>query len=138
MSASPRYMLDTNIASFVIKNQPAVVKRILSVPPTSLCISPITQAELLYGVAKKPEAVNLPVIVREFLARIDIPPWDANVAEAYAALRPQCERAGKSLSAMDMLIAAHAMSLGTVLVTNDQAFYHLGIDLMLEDWTIPK
>jgi tRNA(fMet)-specific endonuclease VapC len=131
------YMLDTNTASYIIKGEPVVVREHLrQVPMASVCISSITQAELLRGVAKKPEAKRLPIAVKEFLIRVDIMPWDSDTAEAYARLRTSCESVGTSpLGTMDMLIAAHSVAVGAILVTNDQAFYKIKHDLSLEDWT---
>ena len=130
------YMLDTNTASYIIKGEPVVVREHLrQVPMASVCISSITQAELLRGVAKKPEAKRLPIAVKEFLIRVDIMPWDSAAAEAYARLRTSCEREGTPLGTMDMLIAAHSVAVGAILVTNDQAFYKIKHDLSLEDWT---
>jgi tRNA(fMet)-specific endonuclease VapC len=131
-----RYMLDTNVASYIIKGaNDAVQKRLENVPMASLCISAVTQAELLRGVAKKPDAKQLPMVVNEFLLRVEILPWDSRAAEAYAALRTAIEKEGKPLGAMDMLIAAHAASSGAILVTNDKAFYNVRKHLSLEDWT---
>ena len=134
-----RYMLDTNTASFIIKDKPKGIRAHLrNVPMASVCISTITQAELLRGIAKKPEAKHLRLLVREFLLRVEILPWDSNAAEAYAQLRTTCENDGKSLGAMDMLIAAHSLAASTILVTNDQAFYKIEHHLLLEDWTVPR
>ena len=130
------YMLDTNTASYIIKGEPAVVrKHLLKVPMASVCISSITKAELLRGVARKPEAKRLPMAVKEFLIRVDIMPWDSDAAEAHARLRTSCENEGTSLGTMDILIAAHSVAVGAVLVTNDQSFYEVKHHLSLEDWT---
>ncbi len=133
-----RYMLDTNTASYIIKSTPIVVRgHLRNVPMASVCISAITEAELLRGVAKKPEAKQLPLAVNEFLLRVDILPWDSAVATVYANLRTACENEGKSLGTMDMLIAAHSVAADAILVTNDRAFYHVAQHLKLEDWTQP-
>ncbi len=130
------YMLDTNTSSYIIKGEPVVVREHLrNTPMSSVCISSITQAELLRGVAMKPDAKRLPIAVKEFLLRVDILPWDSDAAEIYAQLRTACEREGKSLGTMDMLIAAHSVAVGAVLVTNDQAFYRVKHHLSVEDWT---
>lgn len=72
------FMLDTNTASYVIKgNPPSVREQIIKIPMVNLCISAITEAELLNGVSRKPEAKNLSIAVREFLQRIGILPWDS-------------------------------------------------------------
>lgn len=129
-------MLDTNTASYVIKgNPPSVREQMLKVSMSGLCISAITEAELLHGTARKPEAGNLRIAVREFLQRIEILPWDSDAALSYADLRCRCEKDGISLGSMDMLIAAHAISERAVLVTNDKAFYNVrSDDLRLADW----
>jgi len=132
------YMLDTNTASYVIKGDPAVVReRLIKVPMASISISSITQAELLRGVAKKPEAKRLSIAVKEFLIRVEIMPWDSGAAEAYAQLRTFCENEGTPLGTMDMLIASHSVAVGATLVTNDRAFYRVKHHLLLEDWTLP-
>ena len=130
------FMLDTNTASYIIKGIPAVVReRLKAAPMSSICISAITEAELLRGVAKKPEAKHLPLAVKEFLIRVDVLSWDSEVAKSYAQLRTACENEGKSLGAMDMLIAAHSVAVDAVLVTNDKAFYNVEHHLSLQDWT---
>jgi tRNA(fMet)-specific endonuclease VapC len=131
------YMLDTNMTSYIIKGEPvAVRKNLRKVPMASVCISSITQAELLRGVAKKPNAKHLPMAVKEFLLRVEILPWDSDAAETYAHLRTAFESEGLPLGTMDMLIAAHSVTAGAVLVTNDQAFYRVKHHLSLNDWTI--
>ncbi|MBL0700126.1 MAG: type II toxin-antitoxin system VapC family toxin [Desulfosarcina sp.] len=130
------YMLDTNTASYIIKGKPAIVREyLLKVPMASICISSITQAELLRGVAKKPEAKRLPIAVKEFLIRVEIMPWDSGAAAVYAQLRTSCESEGTPLGTMDMLIAAHSVAVGAILITNDKAFYRVKHHLSLEDWT---
>ncbi len=130
------FMLDTNTVSYIIKGNPAAVRENLrKVPMSSVCISSITQAELLRGVAKKPEAKHLPIAVGEFLLRIEILPWGSNAAESYARLSTTCDMEGTPLGTMDMLIAAHSIAAGAVLITNDQAFYRVKHHLQLADWT---
>lgn len=130
------YMLDTKIASYIIKGKPTAVREhLLEVPMSSICISSITEAELLQGLAKKPEATRLSTVVKEFLIRVEIKPWDSDAAEAYAQLRASCESEGTPLGTMDMLIAAHAVAVGAVLVTNDKAFHMVNRHLSIEDWT---
>ncbi len=132
------YMLDTNTASYIIKGESAVIReRLRIVPMANVCVSAITEAELLRGVAKKPDAKHLPLAVKEFLLRVEILPWDSDAAEVYVQLRTACENEGKPLGNMDMLIAAHSVAVGAILVTNDKAFYNVKHHLMLEDWSMP-
>ena len=132
---SARYLLDINTASYVIKgNIPRVRERLLKVPMAQLAISSVTEAELLFGAARKPEAVRLKVAVEEFLLRVEALPWDSKAARHYADLRATLERNGNPMGNLDMMIAAHALAAEAVLVTNDHSFRRLG-KLKLEDWT---
>ena len=130
-----RYMLDTNTVSSLIKKNPVVSRKIASVPMERLCLSVISEGEILYGLAKKPNARNLHLVVQEFLKRVDVLVWDTDVAEHYGVLRAQLESNGNLLGSLDMQIAAHASQLGAVLVTNDQAFKRIK-QLKVEDWTV--
>jgi tRNA(fMet)-specific endonuclease VapC len=127
-------MLDTNTVSSLIKQNQLVRKRITSLPMDKLCLSVISEAELLYGLAKKPHAKNLHQVVQEFLKRIEVLAWNSDVAEHYAILRADLEAKGAVLGSLDMQIAAHAFEAGAVLVTNDQAFKSVK-KLKVEDWT---
>ena len=130
-----KYMLDTNPVSSFIKENPKVSNRTSSLPMDRLCLSVISEGELLYGLAKKPNALNLHRAVREFLKRVDVLSWDSDVAECYGSLRSQLEASGNLLGPLDMQIAAHASQVGAVLVTNDQAFKRVH-KLKVEDWTL--
>jgi tRNA(fMet)-specific endonuclease VapC len=132
-----RYMLDTNTVSHLLHGHPYVAKHILEVPMAALCISAITQGELLFGLAKRPAARALHLAVREFLRRVDVLPWDGEAAESYGSVRAQMSKVGKVLAPLDMLIAAHALSQAHVLVTNDQAFQQVSA-LQVADWTLPS
>ena len=129
-----RYLLDTNIVSHLIKGHPVVSQHIVNMPMASLGISVITEAELYYGLAKRPEAKRFQLVVEEFLKRVDVLPWDSAIVKSYGFIRAEMERQGKNLAPLDMLIAAHALSVDAVLVTNDKAFYQVG-GLTIEDWT---
>lgn len=129
-----RYMLDTNTVSHLLKKHPSVARRVVAVPITALCISAITQGELLFGLAKRPDATALHEAVREFLRRVDVLPWDAATSEVYGTARAASQREGRVLSPMDLLIGSHALSIDAVLVTNDGVFGQLS-GLSIEDWT---
>ena len=129
-----RYMLDTNTVSHLLKKHPVVVRRVVAAPITSLCISAITQGELLFGLAKRPDATALHAAVWEFLRRVDVLPWDAATSEIYGPARAASQHEGRVLAPMDLLIGSHALSIDAVLVTNDRAFGQLP-GLLVEDWT---
>jgi len=129
-----RYLLDTNTVSHLLRIHPSVRRRVEAAPITSLCISAITEGELLFGLAKRPAAARLHHAVEELLRRVDVLPWDREAAARYGSTRAALTAKGKNLAPLDMLIAAHAQSTGAVLVSNDQAFRQVD-DLALEDWT---
>ena len=129
-------MLDTNIASHVIRGDlPAVRQRVLMVPMERLVISSVTEAELRYGVAKRGYPKALTQAVDLFLERVETLAWSSDVAAVYANLRTSGEKAGNSLSALDMMIASHAKATDTILVTRDKAFRAKALELNLEDWS---
>ena len=130
-----RYLLDTNTASYIIKgNIPAVRHRLLKVPMAQVAISTVTEGELHYGVARRPDATRLQTIVSEFLLRLTILPWDSEAAQQYGRLPAMLEREGRPMGNLDMMIGAQALASGLVLVTNDQAFKRIK-KLKIEDWT---
>jgi tRNA(fMet)-specific endonuclease VapC len=132
-----RYLLDTNIASYVIKgNIPAVRRHIVKVPMAQLAISAVTEGELRYGAARRPDAARLRTIVDEFLLRMTILPWDSEAARHYGQIRAVLEREGQPMGNLDTMIGAHALALGATLVTNDRAFTRIR-ELKVEDWTKP-
>ncbi|MFI4957488.1 MAG: type II toxin-antitoxin system VapC family toxin [Gammaproteobacteria bacterium] len=127
------YMLDTNIVSHFLKAHHNVTKNVTSKPIPSICISAITKGELQYGVAKRPEAKRLHLVVEKFLQYVDVLPWDSAIAKRYGVVRAEMEKHGNVLAPLDMLIAAHALETGVVLVTNDKAFKMVS-GLHTEDW----
>jgi len=130
-----RYLLDTNIASYIIKgNFPAVRRRLVRHPISDIAISSITEGELSYGVARKPEAVRLRAIVDEFLLRVTVLSWDSDAAREYGELRATLEQQGQPMGSLDMMIGAHALATGLILVTNDRAFNRIA-KLKIQDWT---
>lgn len=130
-----RYMLDTNIASHVIKGDiPAIREKLVSIPMQDIAISSVTEAELLYGLAKRAYPKGLSARVHEFLIRVDILDWSHEVAPVYGELRAKCEAAGVTLSPLDMMIAAHAKAVNAILVTRDKAFNRIPDGLQVENW----
>ena len=129
-----QYLLDTNTVSHLVRRHPVVALRVVAVPMASLCISAITEGELVYGLAKRPDATRLHAVAQQFLLRVDVLPWDRAAARRYGALRALMERKGQTLAPLDMQIAAHALSVGAVLVSNDRAFKQVA-GLLLEDWS---
>jgi|SRR5580698_7813192 tRNA(fMet)-specific endonuclease VapC len=121
------YLLDTNTVGDIVSGRSKAARLTMSqlIDHSLIAISAITEGELLYGLARKPEAVRLRAGVEGFLSAIQILPWDSTAARAYATLRARMWATGKSLSNMDMLIAAHAVAVDAILVTRDGAFSHI-------------
>ncbi|MFZ0773366.1 MAG: type II toxin-antitoxin system VapC family toxin [Candidatus Sulfotelmatobacter sp.] len=131
------FLLDTNIASYVIKgNFPRVRERLLKVPIGEAGISVITEAELRFGVARLPQAARLGMAVEEFLLRVEVLAWDSAVAQHYARLRAALEANGEPMGNLDLMIAAQALAAEAILVTNDRVFRRVK-GLKVEDWSKP-
>ena len=130
-----RYLLDTNIVSHLVRGHANVIRYVTGMPMSALFISAITEGEIMFGLAKRPDAKKLQQAVAELLKRVDVVPWDRAAAGCYGNLRASLEQAGKSLGSLDMLIAAHALSIEAVLVTNDHAFGMVP-GLIVVDWTV--
>lgn len=130
------YLLDTNTASYIIKgNIPAVRRRLVRVPMARIFISAVTEGELRFGVARRPGAAKLAHVVEEFLVRVTILPWGSGAARHYGQLRADLERTGQPMGNLDLMIGAHAVAAGLVLVSHDRAFTRIK-KLKMEDWTV--
>jgi tRNA(fMet)-specific endonuclease VapC len=129
-------MLDTDTASYVIKGRDSAVEaRLAAMEPSKICISVVTRAELLYGLKRLPASHPLHAGVRHFFHIVRALPWDAEAAGLYADIRHQLVTAGRPIGELDMMIAAHAVSLGAVLVTNNtRHFERIEAPLMLANW----
>lgn len=136
MSGTALYLLDTNMATYILSGRsPAARQQMREAQAyAGIAVSAITQGEILFGIEKKPEALRLRAAVEVFLGAVQILPWDSSVAPAYGKLRAGLGAAGKTLSGLDMLIAAHALALGATLVTHDQAFLQSMAFIQVVDW----
>ncbi len=130
-----RYMLDTNIVSHMLRGHAAVMQRVTQVPMASLCISSISEAELQFGLAKRAGNKALHEAVKELLIRVESLPWTTEQTTIYGAARWRTTQSGKTIAVMDLLIATHALSIGAVLITNDQAMAQI-VGLQVQDWTL--
>jgi tRNA(fMet)-specific endonuclease VapC len=130
-----KYMLDTNICIYIIRKKPVqVLKRLQKNDISDICISSITLAELEYGIAKSSNILQNRMALVEFLAPIEILPFDENAALKYGPLRADLEKRGEPVGAYDMLIAAHAISENLTLVSNNTKEYSRISGLTLENW----
>ncbi|WP_244148789.1 type II toxin-antitoxin system VapC family toxin [Desulfonatronum thiosulfatophilum] len=132
-------MLDTDTISYLLKGRsPEIEERLNNMPPSQVCISVMTRAELLYGLKRLPADHRLHMVVRKFFKIVHVPSWDAEAADWYADIRHQLVSTGRPIGEMDMMIAAHALSLGAVLVTNNTRHYEcIKAPLILDNWLRP-
>jgi tRNA(fMet)-specific endonuclease VapC len=131
----PRFMLDTNICSYIIKRSiPSVLERLQRVSISEVCASVITKAELLYGVRLSPRQQQDGAAVDAFLRHLAILDFLDDAAAHYAEIRAELKLRGQMIGANDLLIAAHARSLGLVLVTNNVREFGRVSGLALENW----
>ncbi|MGB8839820.1 MAG: PIN domain-containing protein [Aliidongia sp.] len=130
------HMLDTDMASYIIKGRSrAINAKLASIQPSMICLSVITRAELLYGLKRLPAGHRLHLGVRQFLRIVRALPWDADAADYYADIRYQLVTTGQPIGEMDMMIAAHSLSAGAILVTNNiRHFERIEAPLLMENW----
>ena len=129
-----RYLLDTNIISHLLRNSDGkVAARIKSVGERKVCTSIIVAAELRYGVAKK-SSPRLVAELEEILGALEILPFEAPADETYGQIRTQLEKSGRPIGANDLLIAAHAVALGYILVSDNEREFTRVTNLRYENW----
>ncbi|MGB9080841.1 MAG: type II toxin-antitoxin system VapC family toxin [Desulfuromonadaceae bacterium] len=130
-----KLMLDTNICIYIIKQQPvAVLKRFLEYQIGDIGISSITLSELRYGAAKSTHQEKNTKALDEFITPLEVVSFDEEAAHVYGDIRATLEKAGTPIGSMDMLIAAHAVSLGIPLVTNNVREFVRIPALNIIDW----
>lgn len=129
------YMLDTNICSYIIKQRPPqVLAKFKTIPPKQLVISMVTLAELQYGVEKSSKPILNQSTLNEFIRYLDVLSWDIKTVKIYGEIRTDLERKGTPIGAMDLMIAAHCLSLDYILVTNNLREFQRVPNLKVENW----
>ncbi len=130
-----KYMLDTNICIYVIKQKPAaVIERFRKTDISEICISSITLSELFYGVSKSSKPEQNFMALTQFVAPLEILSFGGEAAQYYGDLRAHLEKQGTPIGSLDMLIAAHALSLTSILVTNNEKEFKRVPNLNIENW----
>jgi len=129
------YLLDSNMVGYIASDRSPAARRTMNrlAGNSFIATSAIVEGEARYGLARKPEATRIRASVEALLLGIGILPWDSAAARSYGALRARLAAAGTPLSTIDTLIAAHAISLGAILVTHDGAFKQVQ-GLSIVDW----
>ena len=134
----PRFMLDTDTCSYIMKrSHPLVLKRLQSVLVGDVCMSVVTKAELLYGVEVSPRRAQDAAALAAFLPYVEAVALDEDAALHYAEIRADLKRRGVLIGANDLFIAAHARASALTLVTSNTAEFVRVPDLRLENWTQP-
>lgn len=132
----PRYMLDTDTCSYIMKrSSQAVLKRLQQVRVADVFISVITKSELSYGVELSPRREQDNDALDAFLAHVEVLDFPDEAAQHYADIRATLRRSGTMIGANDLFIAAHARCLGLTLVTNNTQEFARVSALMIENWT---
>jgi tRNA(fMet)-specific endonuclease VapC len=129
-----RYLLDTNIVSDLIRNpQGRVAEHARKIGEEKVCTSIIVAAELRYGAIRK-ASPRLSNQVEAVLGAMDVLPFEAPAEATYGMIRARLEQAGRPIGGNDLLIAAQAIALGYVLVTDNQREFARIEDLTCENW----
>jgi tRNA(fMet)-specific endonuclease VapC len=133
-----KWMLDTNICIFTIKNKPDSLRQMFNQRAEQLCVSTITAMELIYGAEKSATPTRNLVTAEGFLARLEVLDYGLGAATNTAQLRAELARSGTPIGPYDTMIAGHARSKGLVLVTNNTREVARVDGLRLEDWSQPE
>jgi tRNA(fMet)-specific endonuclease VapC len=132
-----KFMLDTNICIYLIKQKPVkVLRHFKSHSVGDIGLSTISLAELRYGVSKSQYVEKNQQALNEFILPLEVADFNETAAEEYGIIRAELEKKGKPIGSMDMLIGAHALSLGTTLVTNNVREFREIKNLKVIDWTV--
>jgi tRNA(fMet)-specific endonuclease VapC len=130
-----RYMLDTNICIYVIKRRPeAVLQKFTAHAVGDLGLSIVTLADLEYGAARSSQKGKNRAALEQFVSPLEIAAFDREAASVYGSIRAAVERRGAPVGSMDLLIAAHAISLGVPVVTNNVKEFRRIPELRVENW----
>ena len=129
------FMLDTNICIYIIKRKPIrVLDRFKKAEISEITISSITLSELLFGVSKSSKPEQNLMALTQFVAPLDILPYGDEAAQYYGELRAHLEKQGTPIGSLDMLIAAHALSISGTLITNNEKEFNRVPNLNIENW----
>ena len=129
----PRFMLDADTVSYAIRGEGHVAPRLLEHQPSELCLSSITLAELRFGAEAK-RSQKLKRAIRSFVKDVAVVPFDESAADRFALVAAVLARRGEPIGAFDTLMAAHALSLGLVVVTNNTKHFNRVPGLRVENW----
>ncbi len=130
-----KFMLDTNICIFTIKNKPASVRERFNLNQGRMCISSVTLMELIYGAEKSQMPERNLAVIEGFVSRIDVLDYDAAAATHSDQIRAEPARQGRPVGPFDQMIAGHARSRGLIIVTNNTREFERVDGLRISDWS---
>ena len=129
------FMLDTTTCIYIIKRKPPdVIERFKQTKISKIGISSITLSELLYGVSKSSKPGQNQMALTQFVAPLEILPYDDEAAQYYGDLRAHLEKQGTPIGSLDMLIAAHTLSTESTLITNNEKEFIRIPNLKIDNW----
>ena len=131
-----KYLLDTNIVIYVLKRRRKEVLEIFNRNASRMAISSITLSELIYGAEKSPNVDKNLEAIEEFVSHLDVLPYDAKASQHYGQIKAALEKRGEIIGENDIHIAAHAISQGLILVTNNLREFKRVPNLALENWVL--
>jgi tRNA(fMet)-specific endonuclease VapC len=130
-----KFLLDTDTCIYALKQNPAVLNRLLAQSRDDVAVSVITEAELRTGAAKSTSPAKTPRLIENFLRPLAVVEFNSTDAASYAQVRSRLERAGTPIGPLDTLIAAQVVARKLVLVTNDEREFGRVASLRVENWT---
>ena len=131
-----KYLLDTNIVIYVLKRRPKEVLEIFNRNASRMAISSITLSELFYEAEKSSNVDKNLEAIEEFVSHLDVLPYDAKASQHYGQIKAALEKRGEIIGENDIHIAAHAISQGLILVTNNLREFKRVPNLALENWIL--
>ena len=131
-----KYLLDTNIVIYVLKRRPKEVLEIFNRNASRMAISSITLSELIFGAEKSPNVDKNLEAIEEFVSHLDVLPYDAKASQPSGQIKAALEKRGEIIGENDIHIAAHAISQGLILVTNNLREFKRVPNLALENWIL--
>jgi tRNA(fMet)-specific endonuclease VapC len=129
-----KYMLDTNICIYVIKNRPPNLRERFARSQGNMCLSSISLAELHYGAEKSARRLEILQILEQFTARLEVLAFLPAAAAHFGQIRAAVERLGQPAGLLDMLIGAHARAEDLIVVTNNTREFSRLPGLRVENW----
>ncbi len=133
-----KYMLDTNIVIYTIKNRPEQVRKIFKQHENRMCISAVTKGELIYGAERSSRPERNLIDIEGLIARLEVAPFEDHASEHFGQLRAELYRIGQPIGPYDMMIAGHARAMGLILVTNNMKEFERVPGLRVENWVSIK